>query len=67
MKSLKIDRENIAKIVAENSKRNVGDVQKDMLKVRTLNPTEAKEYGLIHVIKTELFPKGSEVISIGTQ
>lgn len=67
MKSLQIDRRNIARIVAENSTKTVKDVENDMLNVITLNSTEAQEYGLVHMIKAELFPKGSEVIQIATQ
>ena len=67
MKSLKIDRENIAKVIAENCNRNVRDIEKDMFEVRTLDSTQAKEYGLIHAVKMELFPKGAEVILIGTR
>lgn len=66
-KSLRIDRRNIARIVAENSTKTVKDVESDMLNVITLNSTEAQEYGLVHAIKAELFPKGSEVIQIGLQ
>lgn len=67
IKSLQIDRRNIARIVAENSTKTVKDVENDMLNVITLNSTEAQEYGLVHTIKAELFPKGSEVIQIGLQ
>jgi len=30
----------------------------------TMNPEQAKEYGLVHEIKSELFPKGANVFTI---
>lgn len=64
MKGLKIDRENIAKILAENCKKTQKQVEDDLFEVKVLNPEEAKEYGLVHEIKTQLFPEGAEVINI---
>lgn len=66
MKGLKIDRQNIARIVAERCDRNAGDVETDMLEVKTLSSTEAVEYGLVHAIKTELMPEGADVTFIGS-
>ena len=66
-KGLMIDRQNIARIVAERCGRNVADVEADMLEVKTLTATEAVEYGLVHSIKTELIPKGVQVTFIGPQ
>jgi hypothetical protein len=33
----------------------------------TLNPEEAKQWGLVHEVKAELFPAGSDLISIHYQ
>jgi len=67
MKGLMIDRQNIARILAERCSRNVEDVEADMLQVKTLNSMEAVDYGLVHSIKTELIPKGVHVTFIGPQ
>lgn len=64
LKGLKIDAENIAKVIASNTDKSVEDVTNAMLERITLNPDEAKEWGLVHEIKSELFEAGSEVISI---
>lgn len=64
MKDLRIDRENIAKIIAENCKKTKEQVEQDLFEVKALNPNEAKEYDLVHEIKTQLFPEGAEVINI---
>ena len=64
LKSMRIDSENIAKVIAMNSGMGVDEVVKIMLDRTTLNPEEAKDRGIIHDIKTELFDQGDEVISI---
>lgn len=64
IKDLKIDRENIAKIIAENCKKTKEQVENDLFEVKALNPDEAIKYGLVHEIKTQLFPEGAEVINI---
>ncbi|MBA7589756.1 hypothetical protein ES708_31845 [subsurface metagenome] len=67
MKGLKIDIENISKVIAENTGKSVEDVTNAMLERTTLNPDEAKSWGLVHEIKSDLFEIGSEVISIQFQ
>ena len=67
LKGLKIDLENIAKVIAANTNKSVEDVTDSMLDRTTLNPEEAKSWGLVHDIKSELFEAGSEVISIQHQ
>jgi len=67
LKGLKIDIENIAKVIAANTGKAVEDVTEAMLERTTLNPDEAKAWGLVHEIKVELFEAGSEVISIQYQ
>jgi len=64
LKGLKIDRENIAKVIAANSDKTEEEVDEDMLEGITLNPHEAIEYGLVHDIKPELIEKGAELITI---
>ena len=67
LKGLRIDIENIAKIIAANTGKTVQDVTNAMLERTTLNPEEAKAWGLVHEIKSELFEAGSEVISVQYQ
>jgi ATP-dependent protease ClpP protease subunit len=67
LKGLKIDIENIAKVIAANTGKPPDDVTQAMLERTTLNPEEAKAWGLVHEIKSELFPSGAEVISIQFQ
>lgn len=67
LKGLRIDIENIAKVIAASTGKTVLDVTSAMLERTTLNPDEAKNWGLVHEIKSELFEAGSEVISIQYQ
>jgi ATP-dependent protease ClpP protease subunit len=67
LKGLKIDIENIAKVVAANTGKSPEEVTSAMLDRTTLNPEEAKAWGLTHEIRTELFPAGSEIVSIQFQ
>ena len=67
LKGLRIDTENIAKVIAANTGKTVQEVTNAMLERTTLNPDEAKAWGLVHEIKSELFEAGSEVISIQYQ
>jgi ATP-dependent protease ClpP protease subunit len=64
LKSLRMDLENISKVVAENTGKTVKEVTDAMLSRTTLNASDAKSWGLVHEIKTELFPAGAEIISI---
>jgi ATP-dependent Clp protease protease subunit len=56
LKGLQIDYKNIARVIADTCERPAQKVQDDMNNRTTLDPTEAKEYGLVHEIKSELFP-----------
>jgi len=67
LKGLRIDIENIAKVIAANTGKSVKDVTNAMLERTTLNPEEARSWGLVHEIKSQLFEAGSEVISIQFQ
>jgi len=67
LKGLRIDIENIAKVIAANTGKSVTEVMNAMLERTTLNPEEAQDWGLVHEIKSELFEAGSEVISIQFQ
>jgi ATP-dependent protease ClpP protease subunit len=67
LKGLRIDIENIAKVIAANTGKTIQEVTNAMLERTTLNPDEAKAWGLVHDIRSELFEAGSEVISIQSQ
>jgi ATP-dependent protease ClpP protease subunit len=67
LKGLRIDMENIAKVIAANTGKSVNNVTDAMLERTTLNPEEAQSWGLVHEIKSELFEEGSEVIAIQFQ
>jgi len=64
LKGLQIDMGNVARVIADTVNRDKERVIADMLNRTTLYPEQAIEYGLVHEIKSELFPPGSEVISI---
>jgi ATP-dependent Clp protease protease subunit len=67
LKGLRIDIENIAKVISANTGKKTEEVTKAMLERTTLNPEQAKEWGLVHQIRSELFPVGSQVMSILSQ
>jgi ATP-dependent Clp protease protease subunit len=67
LKGLQNNVENIAKVIAANTNKSIQDVRDAILERTILSPEEAKEWGLVDEIKTELFEKGSEVISIQYQ
>jgi ATP-dependent Clp protease protease subunit len=67
LKSLQIDLQNIARVIASNTGKSQDEVIQALLDRTTLNPEEAKLWGLVHEIKVELFPPGAEVISIQYQ
>ena len=67
LKGLRIDIENIAKVIAANTGKSVQEVTQAMLDRTTLNPEEAQGWGLVQEIKADLFPSGAEVISIQFQ
>lgn len=65
VKGLKNDRENIAKIIAENCKKTQSEVEKLMFDGTTFTPTSAKDFGLVHKISDRLFEEGDQIIGIG--
>ncbi|MFZ0034862.1 MAG: ATP-dependent Clp protease proteolytic subunit [Sedimentisphaerales bacterium] len=65
LKSLQIDQKNIARVIADNTGKVSDVIEKDMHDRKTLSPSEAKDYGLVHEIKSELFPADAEFMSIG--
>ncbi|MDO8582043.1 MAG: ATP-dependent Clp protease proteolytic subunit [bacterium] len=62
---LKLDRENISQIIAENCKKTTAEVEKIMLEGKTYNSIEAMQFGLVTEIAEKLFDEGEEIIGIG--
>jgi ATP-dependent Clp endopeptidase proteolytic subunit ClpP len=64
LKGLKIDYRNISRVIADTTGRNVETIINDMETRTTLNPDEAVEYGLVHEVRSELFPLGADLTVI---
>jgi ATP-dependent Clp protease protease subunit len=64
LKGLHIDIENIAAVIANNTGKTEANIVQAMADRTTLSPEEAKTFGLVHEIKSELFPIGAEVVAI---
>ena len=64
LKGLKIDMANIARVIAATTGKTEQQVTKAMLDRTTLDPEQAKAWGLVHEIKSELFEAGLEITSI---
>lgn len=67
LKGLRVDMENIARVIAANTGKDAKAVTDVMIEGTMLYPEEAKLWGLVHEIKSELFEAGSEVIAIQFQ
>lgn len=61
LKGLKIDYQNMARVIEDNTKRHISKVEEDINNRTTLNPKEAQDYGLVHEIKSELFPIDADI------
>jgi ATP-dependent protease ClpP protease subunit len=64
LKGLQIDMGNIARVVADTTQKDQEQVLQDMLNRTTLYPEQAMEYGLVHEIRSELFPANADLVSI---
>lgn len=64
LKSLRIDTENIAAVIAGGTGKKEKEIIKAMHNRTTLSPEQALEYGLVHDIRRELVLPGAELISI---
>ncbi|MGE0826651.1 MAG: ClpP family protease [Candidatus Binatia bacterium] len=67
LKEMRIDKENVAKVIAANTGKSVEEVASAMLTRTMLNPDDAQRWGLVHEIKSELFEVGAELVSIVCQ
>ncbi len=64
LKSLKLDIENIAGVMAATTGKHEEEITKAIVERTTLNPEQAVDFGLVHEITEKLFDKGAELISI---
>jgi ATP-dependent Clp protease protease subunit len=66
LKSIKIDQQNIARIIADTTQKPTHKVEEDMNNRITLNSYEARDYGLVHDIRSsQLFPIDADLSVIG--
>ncbi len=67
LKGLQIDMLNIAHVIAANTGKTEQEVNDAMIQRSTLSSAEAKDWGLVHDIASDLYPPGAEVIAIQQQ
>ncbi len=67
LSGLRIDVENIGRVIAANTGKSTEEITDAMVERVVLNPEQAQSWGLVHEIKSELFDAGSEVIAIQAQ
>jgi ATP-dependent protease ClpP protease subunit len=65
LKGLKIDYQNIARVISDTTEKPAHKVQDDMNNRITLSATEARDYGLVHEIKIDLLPAGADLSVVG--
>jgi len=64
LKGLQIDLRNIGRVIAAHTGKSDAEVYQAMLDRTTLDPEQAKQWGLVQQIQTELVSEGQEIISI---
>jgi len=64
IKGIRIDQDNIAASIAKATSKGEGEIVAAISSRTTLSPEQARDFGLIHEIRSELFPAGAEVVSI---
>jgi ATP-dependent protease ClpP protease subunit len=64
IKGLRIDYQNIARVVADTTGKQTDDILRAMEARTTLDPEEARRFGLVHEITSALFPAGADLTSI---
>jgi len=64
LKTLKVDSENIARVIAANSNKNLTEVRAAMSDRTTLNPEQAIAWGLAQEIRTDLYEAADFVYHI---
>jgi ATP-dependent protease ClpP protease subunit len=64
VRSLKMDRENMAGVIADSTGKPLAAVQSDILEATVLNSEQALQYGLVREIRSELFEKDARIPEI---
>ena len=64
LKGLQSSSQNMANAIAVSIGKRAEEIAKAMLAGTTLNSEQAKEWGFVHEIRSELYPTGSEIIYI---
>lgn len=64
LEGLRIDRKNIAKVIAQTCKKPVEEIESVMKGGKIFNPIEAQRFGLVTEIKQEFLQKGEAVITL---
>lgn len=64
LKSMRVDMDNCARVVSANTSRSTRQITAAMRSRTTLDPEMARQWGLVHEIRQDLFPAGSDVISV---
>lgn len=64
LNGLRMDRRNIAKVIAETTKKKVEEIESLMRNGKVLNPAEAQEIGLVNEISQNIIQEGLKLISI---
>ena len=57
LSGLRLDQDRMSEVLAEATGTPVAKVMADLKKEVVLDPTKALEYGLVHEVRTVLFPK----------
>ena len=65
LKGLKIDQQNIARVIADTTGKPLHKIEEDMIGRTTLTPDEAKDYGLVHDVTSALLPADAQLAVIG--
>jgi ATP-dependent protease ClpP protease subunit len=61
---IRSDTSNMASVIARSTRRSLEEVEKALIAGTALSADEAKKWGLVQEITTELYPPGARVISI---
>jgi ATP-dependent Clp protease protease subunit len=65
LSGIETDRKNIAAVIAKHCEKKLPEIEKLMVEQTIFMPQEAKDFGLVHEIRSPLVPEGAEVIGIG--
>lgn len=67
LKGIHIDQENMSRVIADTTGKNLQAVEQDMHNRTTLNAAQAKDYGLVHEVRSELFPVDADFAVVREQ